>query len=117
MPGFQTDPIDLLWAIVVAVGIVVFAILRKPGRTNATVALAAVAAITACWVVFYLWAHFKYYGPTEEGAFNSVEYLARETPNRWIVSYIATGQGWIPGVIVFAIAWGAARLWPRRTPQ
>jgi len=115
MRSFTTAPIDLLWLLLVPLGVGLFFVLRRPGLSGAKFAALALLAIAWGWAVFYAWMYFTFDRPTIEEAFNSVDYLESEAPSGWLWKYLATAQGWIPGVIVFGIAWGAARLWPRRT--
>jgi len=116
MRSFTTAPIDLLWLMLVPLGICSFFVLRFPGRSGARVAAVVLFNVAWGWAVFYAWMHFALEKPTAEAAFDSVEYLKTELPNSWLWRYLATTQGWIPGSVVFGISWGAAGLWPRRAP-
>jgi quinol-cytochrome oxidoreductase complex cytochrome b subunit len=116
MPGTGTTIVDLLWVLLVPLGVVLFVLLRRPKRSFALVLTLAIASIAIGWAVFYAWMYLSFDSPHEGKAFNSLEYLKREVPTGWLWRYLATFHGWIPGVIVFGIALAAARLWPRRAP-
>jgi hypothetical protein len=116
MRGLPTSPVDLLWLLLLPVVFVLFHFLRRPRRSAALVACLAIVSMAVGWAVFYAWMTLTLEAPRSESAFNSVEFLRKEPPDAWLWRYLATQQGWIPGLIAFAIAWAAARLWPRRQP-
>ena len=106
----------LLWLLLIPLGLILFVLLRGPRRSFARLAILSVASIACGWAVFYCWMYLTYDALDETRAFDSVGYLVREAPNSWLWRYLATTQGWIPGVLVFVVALAAARLWPRREP-
>jgi hypothetical protein len=110
----QISLVDLWWLALLPLAIGSFVLLRRAPRTGAFVAVLGLVAIAWGWAVFYAWMHFTFDHPFEARPFDSVEYLKREAPSGWRWRFLATTQGWIPGVIIFAIAWAAARRWPRR---
>lgn len=115
MQGFQTDPIDLLWLLVVASGVSAFLIFRRPDRTNTSTIVVSVGTIGMGWIIAAAWTYFRFLRSSPDTAFSSVEYMIRDVPNDWWWQYVAYNHGWIFGACALAIALGAARLWPRRS--
>jgi len=116
MPPSAPSVVNLLWALLVPLGVVLFVQLRRPKRSFALVLTMAIVSIGVGWAIFYVWMYLTFDAPHAGKAFDSLEYLKREVPTGWLWRYLATVHGWIPGVIVFGIALAAARLWPRRVP-
>jgi hypothetical protein len=107
---------DLLWLLLILPGAGSFLLLRGPTRSFARVAILCVVSIAWGWAVLYAWVYLTFDRPHEGRAFDSVDYIVREVPSAWLWRYLASSQGWIPGVLVFGLALAAARLWPRREP-